>query len=63
MDTTRIVQVEIALPNAKPVSGELEIPVGTHVVLDDVAIEIHRLVNDLVQSIRRNKPVVDGKDT
>jgi len=57
-ETERLVVVEIAHPGYRPLSAEIAIPVGAVPgSLDDLAIETHQLVNELVQAIRKEGPV------
>jgi len=57
-----IAQVEIAIPGYPAMSGTVDYIEGEKAPrLDDVAIQLHDLVNDVVTSIRSNKPTVDGK--
>lgn len=59
-----IAQIEIAIPGYPAMSGTIDYIEGEQVPkLDDVAIQLHSLANDIVMSIRKNKPTVDGKDT
>lgn len=63
MPTNRtIVQIGFDVPGYRPMSAELELPEGQTAKLDDVAIQAHSLVNDIVQSIRKNKVVIDGRE-
>lgn len=54
---TRIVVVEIAHPGYRAMSGEIGFPEGEMPPsLDDIAIQAHGLVNDLIQVIRKAGP-------
>lgn len=54
---TRIAVIEIAHPGYRIMSGEVGFPEGeTPPTLDDVAIQIHQLANDLIQAIRKEGP-------
>lgn len=58
-----IAQVEIAIPGYPAMNGQIAYVEGEQVPkLDDVAIQLHSLVNDIVMSIRKNKPTVNGKE-
>jgi hypothetical protein len=60
-ETIAVAQVEIALPGYSPMSGTVDfIPGETPPKLDEVAIQLHSLVNDIVMSIRKGHPTVDG---
>lgn len=54
---TRVVVIEIAHPGYKAMSGEIGFPEGgLPPNLDDIAIQAHGLVNDLIQAIRKAGP-------
>jgi len=56
--TERLVVVEIAHPGYATKSAEIAIPVGNFPgSLDDLAIETHQLVNELIQEIRKAGPI------
>lgn len=56
-----IAQVEIAIPGYPAFNGTVEYVDGETIPkLDDVAIQLHGIVNDIVVSIRKNKPTIDG---
>lgn len=57
-----VAQVMIQLPGGKPVAGEIAVVAGDSVKLDEIAINTHGLVNDIVMSLRKNKIVKDGQD-
>jgi hypothetical protein len=58
-----VAQVEINLPGYAPFNGTIDYLEGEKPPnLDEAAIQLHELVNDLVMSIRKNKPTVSGKD-
>jgi hypothetical protein len=57
-----IAQVEIAIPGYPAFSGTVDYIEGEQVPrLDDVAIQLHGIVNDIVMSIRNNEPTIDGE--
>jgi len=60
-DTVTIAQVEIAIPGYPAMSGTVDFIEGEEPpTLDAVAIQLHSLTNDIVMSIRKNKPTVNG---
>lgn len=46
-------QVEIAVPGWYPMSGVIGHLPNETIELDDVAIQLHELVNDLVMAVRK----------
>jgi hypothetical protein len=61
--TVTVAQVEIALPGYPAFSGTVDhLPNEAPPTLDETAIQLHGLVNDIVMSIRKNTPTVDGKE-
>jgi hypothetical protein len=61
--TLKVAQVEIALPGYPAYSGSIEyLSTEAPPTLDETAIQLHSLVNDIVMSIRKNMPTVDGKE-
>lgn len=52
-----IAQVEIAVPGYTAVSGQIGQVPGEIIELDDVAIQLHQLVNDIVMTIRKRGKV------
>lgn len=61
MATKVIAQVEIAIPGYPAMNGTVDyLETEKPPSLDEVAIQLHSLVNDIVMSIRKNRPTVDG---
>ena len=53
----RVVVIEISHPGYKTMSAEIGFPEGeTPPTLDDLAIQIHGLTNDLIQEVRKQGP-------
>ena len=55
--TTRTVVIEVSHPGYRTMSAELALPVGdTPTDLDQLAIDAHLLLNDLIMAIRKEGP-------
>ena len=55
--TTRTVVIEVSHPGYRPMSAELALPVGDMPTdLDQLAIDAHLLLNDLIMAIRKEGP-------
>jgi hypothetical protein len=54
----RVAGIEIAHPGYPVMSGELAYPLGDlPPTLDETAIQLHELVNDLIMAIRKAGPL------
>lgn len=56
-ETTRLGVIEIDHPGYKTMSGEVAMPLFDGVpTLDEVAMQMHELVHDLIEAIRKEGP-------